>query len=70
LPFGRLTDSRLNGEVLSAAKYLTRKAGGKELPELTSKEAFEIVYMKGVDGWEGVKKAVEKIKQKKRVRKT
>lgn len=65
-----LTDSRLNGEVLSAAKYLTRKAGGKELPELTSKEAFEIVYMKGVEGWEGVKKAVEKIKQKKRVHKT
>lgn len=65
-----LMDSRLNGEVLSAAKYLTRKAVCEELQELTSKEAFEIVHMKGVEGWEGVKNAVEKIRQKKRVRKT
>lgn len=58
------TDSQLNGEVLRAARYLSRTATGEELTLLTSKEAFEIVYSKTVEGWEGVSKAVEKIKQK------
>ncbi|MEM2995018.1 MAG: HDIG domain-containing protein [Candidatus Bathyarchaeia archaeon] len=57
-------DSRLNGEVLNAAAYLIKKAVGEELPRLTSKEAFEIVNSKVVEGWEGVAKTVEKIKQK------
>lgn len=65
-----LMDSRLNGEVLSAAKYLTRKAVGKEPQMLTSKEAFEIVHSKSVDGWIGVKKAVENIEHKMRRHKT
>jgi len=58
-----LMDSRLNGQVLSAAAYLTRKAVGEELRGLTSKEAFEIVYSKAVEGWEGVAKTLEKIKR-------
>jgi len=58
-----LMDSRLNGQVLSAAAYLTRKAAGEELRGLTSKEAFEIVYSKAVEGWEGVAKTLEKIKR-------
>lgn len=58
-------DSRLNGKVLSAASYLTRKAVGAELHGLTSKEAFEIVNAKSVEGWGGVVKTVEKIKRKK-----
>lgn len=57
-------DSQLNGEVLRAAKYLSRRAGGEELPLLTSKEAFEIVHSKTVEGWEGVNEAVEKIRRK------
>jgi putative nucleotidyltransferase with HDIG domain len=65
-----LVDSRLNGEVLSAAAYLTRKAVGGELPGLTSKEAFEIVHSKAVEGWEGVAKTVEKIKRKRETHKT
>ncbi|MEM3536643.1 MAG: HDIG domain-containing protein [Candidatus Bathyarchaeia archaeon] len=65
-----LTDSRLNGEILSAAAYLTRKAVGEELSGLTSKEAFEIVHSKTVEGWEGVAKTFEKIKQKRKTRKT
>ena len=65
-----LTDSRLNGEVLSAASYLTRKATGEELSGLTSKEAFEIVHSKAVEGWEGVAKTVEKIKRKRKTQKT
>ncbi len=58
------TDSRLNGEVLRAARYLSRETTGEELYRLTSKEAFEIVHSKVVEGWDGVKETVEKIKQK------
>ncbi len=65
-----LMDSRLNGKVLSAAAYLTRKAVGEELQGLTSKEAFEIVHSKAVEGWEGVVKTVEKIKRKRKMHKT
>jgi 7,8-dihydroneopterin 2',3'-cyclic phosphate phosphodiesterase len=62
-----LVDSRLNGEVLRAARYLSRQETGAELPMLTSKEAFEIVQAKTSKGWNGVKNAVEKI-QKKRLK--
>jgi putative nucleotidyltransferase with HDIG domain len=65
-----LMDSRLNGEVLNAAAYLTRKAVGEELKGLTSKEAFEIIYSKAVEGWDGVAKTIEKIKKKRAARKT
>ena len=57
-------DSRLSGDVLRAARYLSRTATGEELVLLTSKETFEIVHSKTVEGWEGVSKAVEKIKRK------
>jgi putative nucleotidyltransferase with HDIG domain len=60
-----LMDSRLNGEVLNAASYLVRKATGEELTGLTSKEAFEIIHSKAVEGWEGVVKTVERIKRRK-----
>lgn len=63
-------DSRLNGEVLSAAGYLSRMAVGQELFGLTSKEAFEIVYSKSVEGWEGVAETVEKIKRRRKAHKT
>lgn len=65
-----LMDSRLNGKVLSAAAYLTRRAVGEELRGLTSKEAFEIVHSKAVEGWEGVAKTVEKIKRRRKMHKT
>jgi len=65
-----LMDSRLNGQVLRAASYLTRKAVGEELRGLTSKEAFEIVYSKAVEGREGVAKTLEKIKRNRKVHKT
>ncbi|MFP3985520.1 MAG: HD domain-containing protein [Candidatus Bathyarchaeia archaeon] len=57
-------DSQLNGEVLRAARYLFRTVTGEEIPLLTSKEAFEIVHSKTLEGWKGVSKAVEKIKYK------
>jgi putative nucleotidyltransferase with HDIG domain len=63
-------DSRLNGEVLNAASYLSRRATGEDLFGLTSKEAFEIVHSKAVEGIEGVAKTVEKIKRQRKTRKT
>jgi 7,8-dihydroneopterin 2',3'-cyclic phosphate phosphodiesterase len=59
-----LTDSRLNGEVLRAARYLSRQATGVELSPMTSKEAFEIVHAKTSKGWDEVKKVAEKIERK------
>jgi len=63
-------DSRLNGEVLSAAAYLTRRVAGQELFGMTSKEAFEIVHSKSAEGWEGVAKTLERISRKKKGRKS
>ncbi|MBX5321325.1 MAG: HD domain-containing protein [Candidatus Bathyarchaeota archaeon] len=65
-----LMDSRLNGEVLNAAAYLTRKSVGEELKGLTSKEAFEIIHSKAVEGWNGVAKTIEKIKRRRATHKT
>ncbi|MCD6446073.1 HDIG domain-containing protein [Candidatus Bathyarchaeota archaeon] len=65
-----LADSRLNGQVLNAANYLARKATGEEIQGLTSKEAFEIVYSKTTEDWEGVAKTVKKIKRKREMHKT
>jgi len=65
-----LMDSRLNGKVLNAAAYLTRKAVGQELRGLTSKEAFEIVHSKSVGGWEGVAKTIKEIKRRRKMHKT
>ncbi len=65
-----LMDSRLNSKVLNAAAYLARKAVGEGLRGLTSKEAFQIVYSKTVEGWEGVAKTVEKIRQNRQMHKT
>ncbi|MDH5782382.1 MAG: HD domain-containing protein [Candidatus Bathyarchaeota archaeon] len=59
-----ITDSKLNGEVLRAAQYLAREATGMELRQITGKEAFQIVHAKTMKGWEGVKKTVEKTRQK------
>ena len=59
-----ITDSRLNGEVLRAARYLSKEATGEELDIVSSKEAFEIVRSKAVEGWDAVKKSVEKMRQR------
>jgi 7,8-dihydroneopterin 2',3'-cyclic phosphate phosphodiesterase len=65
-----LSDSRLNGDVLNAAAYLTRKTIGQELHGLNSKEAFEIVHSKAAEDWEGVAKTIEKIKRRRNAHKT
>jgi 7,8-dihydroneopterin 2',3'-cyclic phosphate phosphodiesterase len=63
-------DSQLNGQVLDAAAFLTRKATGEALQSITSKEAFEIVRSKAAEGWAGMEKTVEKIKQEREAQKT
>jgi HD superfamily phosphodiesterase len=63
-------DSQLNGQILDAAWYLTRKATGEGLPKLNSKEAFEIVRSKQSEGWKGVEKTVDKIVQERLSQKT
>lgn len=65
-----MADSRLNGEVLSAASFLMRKHVGQDLFGLTSKEAFEIVNAKSVEGESGVAKAFKKICRTRESRKT
>ena len=64
-----LVDSRMNGEVLNAAAYLARRAAGGELPKLNSKEAFEILYSKKTEGWDGVAKTAEKIRRRRQTHK-
>lgn len=62
-----LADSQLNGEVLRAARYLSREATGIELPFHNSKDAYEIINAKVSKGWNGVRETVERI-EKKRLR--
>jgi 7,8-dihydroneopterin 2',3'-cyclic phosphate phosphodiesterase len=64
------TDSQLNGQVLNAAGFLMRKSNGESIPNMTSKEAFEIVHSKATEGWKGVEKTVEKINQERVSQKT
>jgi len=59
-----VADSRLNGEVLRAAQFLSRESTGTELEQLTAKEAFEIVNAKTLQGWNGARKTIEKIRQR------
>jgi len=59
-----VTDSRLNGEVLRAAQFLSRESTGTELEQLTAKEAFEIVNAKTLQGWDGTRKTTERIRQR------
>jgi 7,8-dihydroneopterin 2',3'-cyclic phosphate phosphodiesterase len=61
-----ITDSKLNGEVLRAAQYLAKEAMGTELYQITGREAFRIVHVKALKGWDGVRKTVEKMKRKRR----
>lgn len=55
-----ITDSRLNGKVLGAAKFLIKQATGKEVRQISAKEAFRIVQIKAERGQEGVKRYVTK----------
>jgi len=54
-----LADSRLNGEVLRAARFLLREATGQEPVRLTHEQAFRLVIVKAKEGWEGVRRYAE-----------
>ncbi|MFQ5821904.1 MAG: HD domain-containing protein, partial [Candidatus Heimdallarchaeota archaeon] len=55
-----ITDSRLNGKVLGAAKFLIKQATGEEVRQISAKEAFRIVQIKAERGQEGVKRYAAK----------
>jgi 7,8-dihydroneopterin 2',3'-cyclic phosphate phosphodiesterase len=53
-----VVDSRLNGKVLRAAGFLSRRATGVDARQLSSRDAFEIVQIKAEKGLEAVRKYV------------
>lgn len=59
-----VADATINGQVLSAARFLVRDCTGEEAGRLTSEEAFGIVFAKQAKGCDGVKEMLEKIKVK------
>ncbi|MEM2111713.1 MAG: HDIG domain-containing protein [Candidatus Bathyarchaeia archaeon] len=59
-----VADSRLNGEVLNAAKYLSKEVAGEFLEIIDSETAFKIVNSKATGGWDLLQSIIEKIKQK------
>lgn len=61
------TDSQLNGQAIRAAHSLLRKATGEDLILLSSKEAFEIIHSKKVEGLKGVIKARKKIGRRRKL---
>ena len=63
-------DSQLNGNMMSAASFLTRKASSEEFLVENAKEAFEIVHSKSLKGWKGVLCAMKRIKRQRETRKT
>jgi len=52
---GDQTDASLNGEMLSAARFMVREVTGQEPQTLTGKEAFRIVRTKTDKGWHGLR---------------
>jgi 7,8-dihydroneopterin 2',3'-cyclic phosphate phosphodiesterase len=52
---GDSTEANLNGQVLSAARFMIREITGEEPSALTGKEAFAIVKAKTDKGWDGVR---------------
>ncbi|MEM3715690.1 MAG: HDIG domain-containing protein [Candidatus Bathyarchaeia archaeon] len=56
-------DSKMNGEVLNAAKYLIKEATGESWDKMDSKTAFKILAWKTEGGWNGLKSKIEVLKQ-------
>ena len=49
------TEAELNGEMLSAARFMIREVTGEEPRVLTGREAFEVVRTKTDKGWDGLR---------------
>ena len=52
------TEAELNGEMLSAARFMFREVTGEEPQTMTGKEAFAIVRRKTDRGWDGLTDAL------------
>ena len=52
---GDYAEAKLNGDVLSAARFMVREVVGEEPSILSGKEAFAIVRTKTDKGWDGLK---------------
>lgn len=57
-------DSKMNWEVLNAAKYLVREAIGESWDRIDSKTALMILAWKAECGWNGLKSQIEELKRK------
>ncbi len=53
-------EAKLNGDVLSAARFMIREITGEEPEVITGKEAFAIVSAKTENGWNGVRNYLSK----------
>jgi 7,8-dihydroneopterin 2',3'-cyclic phosphate phosphodiesterase len=58
---GDHTEADLNGEVLSAARFMIREVTGEEPQTLSGKDAFAVVRAKTDKGWNGVREYLSKI---------
>lgn len=54
------TEAELNGEMLSAARFMIREVTGEEPRTLTGKEAFAVVRTKTDAGWNGLRDSLSK----------
>jgi len=54
------TEAELNGEMLSAARFMIREISGEEPRTLTGREAFAVVRKKTDEGWDGLRKSLPK----------
>jgi 7,8-dihydroneopterin 2',3'-cyclic phosphate phosphodiesterase len=52
---GDQAEASLNGEMLSAARFMVREVTGQEPQTLTGREAFAIVRTKTDKGWDGLR---------------
>ena len=59
---GDYCEAKLNGDVLSAARFMAREVTGEEPSMLSGKDAFAIVRAKTDTGWSGVKDVISRIK--------
>ncbi len=57
---GDSAEANLNGEVLSAARFMVREVTGEEPRTLSGKDAFAIVRSKTDKGWQGVREHLSK----------
>jgi 7,8-dihydroneopterin 2',3'-cyclic phosphate phosphodiesterase len=57
---GDYAEAKLNGDVLSAARFMVREVVGEEPQTLSGREAFAIVRIKTDVGWNGLREYLSK----------